>query len=105
MGGAQNERRAFLGVHATADGAKLAAGANADVVRAAAQAREAADTLEAIRLARASDAPKPAPGAAAAPRDAVKPRAFNPAPASAELDPPDKVRKRHDEAMQVLQKH
>jgi Ca-activated chloride channel family protein len=89
VGGAQAERRAFVGLHATSDEKKLSLGRSPDVESAAARAAKAAETLEEIRRARESDVPHPASAAGAGvPRPA-----------------PDMVRRQHDEAMQVLQKH
>ena len=111
VGGAQAERRVFLGSHATGDDAKLAAGKNVEVERAASRAKEAAETLEEIRRARASDvkdAPAPPPHAQRGGGSGATP---SPSPAAAvdhasfDREAPAVVRKRHDDAMQVLQKH
>jgi len=115
-GGAQKEKRAFVGVRASKDRAKIDAGRNADVEAGAKQAQQAADTLEEIRHARATDTPKPSPAAAVfpspslaapadyAPTSMAPPKGVNarrPSPAA----PPEMLRKQHDEAMQILQKH
>jgi Ca-activated chloride channel homolog len=97
-GGAQAERRAFVGMHATADAGKLAQGRNRETETLAARVQHAADTLEQIRVARASDVPHPTTGGAQ-----KEPAARNASPARPQ--PPETVRKQHDEAMQVLQKH
>jgi Ca-activated chloride channel homolog len=113
VGGAQMERRAFVGIHAAKDPAKVTAGRNADVEAGAARAQQAADTLEEIRLARARDVPKPAPAPVTPPtgmlappggahRRAAAESAFSPALAQ---DHPEILRKQHDDAMQTLQKH
>ena len=79
--------------------------------RAAGRAKEAADTLEAIRQARASDVKTPAPSPTKSQPRADGSGASPTAPAAAtdhaalEREQPSVVRKRHDEAMQVLQKH
>src|SRR5262249_53462900 len=92
--GAQAERRAFVGLHATADAAKLTSGRDTKVEAVVSRVQEAADTVAEIRAARESDVPKAAP-----PGGALRPR--EPAPQAA----PASVRKQHDDAMQVLQKH
>jgi Ca-activated chloride channel homolog len=110
VGGARSERRVFLGTHATGDDAKLATGKNVEVERAASRAKEAADTLEAIRQARASDVKAPVTPPAQSYRGGGAPSP-SPSPAAAvdhaafDREAPAVVRKRHDDAMQVLQKH
>jgi hypothetical protein len=100
VGGVQAERRAFVGLHATADSGKLASGKDPSVEAVAVRAQEAADTLAQIRAARASDVPKPAP---ASPGAAAHKTKNEPLPAPLSAAPAD-VRRQHDEAMQVLQK-
>jgi Ca-activated chloride channel homolog len=106
-GGTPKERRAFVGVRASKDPTKIEAGRNADVESGAAKARQAADTLEQIRLARASDgapatAPSPSPGASPG---MPMPQTAKPRRMAMDMAPPQELRKQHDEAMQVLQKH
>jgi len=94
VGSHQAERRAFLGLHATSDNAKLASGKDASVEAVAVKAQEAADTLAQIKAARESDVPKPAPVAPARPVAGAQP-----------APPAQALRQQHDAAMQVLQKH
>jgi len=117
-GGAAAERRAFVGAHATSDPAKVSSGRNAEVEAAAVRAQDAADTLERIRIARESDAPKqPVPRAPASPSPAPAQakdvavegeKAQAPGGQGAAAAPavsPENVRRQHDDAMRVLQKH
>ena len=109
LAGTQAERRVFVGIHATEDANKLAKGKNADVENAAARAQQAADTLEQIRLARESDVPKPAsPVSAGGGGGGIQPSAPLTARPRSQAFPapaPADVRRQHDEAMNVLQKH
>ena len=128
--GAQIEEPLFLGAHAQSDESELKSGKNEEVDGAAHRLQDAADTVEAIRLARAGDVPAAQktldnvnqnarsddhvkrkalqelndalPSLAPEPPKPSSPAAM-PQSALPRPAPPPVVRKMHDQAMQMLQ--
>lgn len=103
-GATSGEKGVFVGAHTSADEAKIAASKDDEVIKAAAKAQAAADTLEQIRRSRESDRPRAPTGTQ--PRTGALAPANLPEPAPAQAFDsmsPARRMQAHDEAMQTLQ--